>query len=199
MPWNKSLYPPLLFVSVRELPRVAVGISPRSHRGKETHERDVVSEGQGACCTHRPWPALRAGGAGRDGPGVGAARLLLAGCHRRLGGSPGVLRRWRMPHTPANAAGAALPRARGGMLPGHVSEPHLPCALSENFSAAQLVQRRMNNGEGRGRGGESRRPLRRCGALRIKPMETPGASSSSLAAGAEPRTAPSRRGNSSPA
>lgn len=126
MPWNKHLYPPLLFVSVRELPRVAVGVSPHIRPGRT---KPRARRGQGA--------SARPGRGWRSGPGVGAARFPPPGRHRRLGGSPRAARRWRIPHSPANPPSAALPCARGGMLQGHVSERHrhLPCALPASFSA----------------------------------------------------------------
>lgn len=153
MPWNKRLYPPLLFVSVRELPRVPMGASPGIHPGQKSPQERRGEAGPGRGC--RWGQAGQAPRAGRwcrpvsapgPSPGPGGSPRVPGG-----GGCPTAPQTPRMPHCPPNPAGAA----HGEALQGHERHGHLPCAFPAKFSVAQLVQRRRNNGEGAGRGGRA--------------------------------------------
>lgn len=110
MPWNKRLYPPLLLVSVRELPRVAVGASPRIHPGQKNPQARRGQRGPGSLL-HAPAVAGASGRRGRrTGPAVGAAWLLLQVRHggwEGVPGCPGV----------AEVADAPLPRKPRGCCP----------------------------------------------------------------------------------
>lgn len=131
MPWNKGLYPPLLFVSVRELPRVAVGVSPRFHPGQKNPQARSGQRGPGSLL-HAPAVAGASGRRGRrDGPSVGAARLLLQGRHggwERVPGYPGVV----------GVADAPFPRKPRGCCPPTRPWRDAPGASVRTASASPL-------------------------------------------------------------
>lgn len=103
--------------------------------GKKTNSSETCSAGVGT--------------AGRQGWSPGDAP--------RGGGGP------PLPSPPRNTVGAALPRARGGLLRGPRvrKAPGSPGCFASELSLGRSFarrRRRRNEGEGAGRGGEGRRP-----------------------------------------